>query len=765
MHGVSTAAAQVAQTQNTDINEVVVTARKSKEKLQDVPLAITAVTADQLQAGHDVGLEDVARLTPGFKFTAFLDSVNGNVTLRGLQQENVQNAVGNVGTFLDGIYLQRGFQVDAALGDYERIEVVKGPQSALYGQNTFAGAVNFVMKQPTDDYHLDASLTEGNGSLSEERIGVGGPIIKGLLDARLYYGQSDFDGVWKNNFPGADGDSKYFGAHRWQRYSGGLKFTPTDRLTISGFYDYSRRYEQIQPYYTIDGDSSLDRLNCGTPIATGGSLWCGNLPTNPAAFRSGTGNPPPGLIAQPQPGTTITNSVVKIAASYKITDDFSLNYTYGHTKGSSLEQASFSTDAYNPGSPVVAVQREGGVLTYSSHEVRLVYNGSFPIKGEIGYFHSDADDKEDFGLLFVPSGQPYLSQTSTPIDISGVAVPFNDFDMEYTTNSPFGRLTYSFLQDKATLSAEVRYTSTDLTDNDLLARGANPSLPLLKATYNDITPRFTAQYKFTPEEMVYASAARGAKAGGFNGYVAGSTTLLPSQQAFGEETNWTYEAGWKATLFQHKLVIDADVFYVDWDNKQEAVVPSNYNAPTVNSQSAGVAPQIYENVGNAYSYGLEATADWRPTYHWRFDGSLSLQNPRYTSGAKALPFTAVCDNIVCKSNGDVSGNEIAQVSQVSTDLSGEYHDEFKGVEYFVGLNESYRGPQYADDVNVAKIPGVWLTDGHATFERDNWKLSFWAKNIFNEKYVDASFVIPSIYQYNVNLGQLRTYGLTLSVRY
>jgi iron complex outermembrane receptor protein len=766
--GYAMAAAPAAPADNsTALTEVVVTTRKTAEKLQDVPLAITAVKQNLLDEGHFEGLEDIANQVPGLKFTSFLDSFNGNVTIRGLQQDNVQNAVGNVGSFLDGIYLQRGYLVDTSIGDFDRIEVVKGPQSSLYGENTFAGAINFVLKQPTDEFHVDATGSVGNAGLAEEKFGASGPIIKGVLDFRAFVAQSDYDGTWRNNFPGATGDSKYLGGHTWKNYSGSLKFTPIKNLSITAEYYNLRREQQIAPYYTIDGDSALDHLNCGLPTASGGySLWCGNLPTNVSAFRTGVGDPPPGLIAQPQPPTSTYTRMWKISANYKINNDFLLSYNYGNVYGSSLEQASFSTDAYNPDPSSflgIAVQREGGLITYDSHEVRLSYTGDFPIKGEVGYFHSDADDHLIFGLLFVPSGVPYLSQTSNPTDLTfnGIGVPFDNLKTAYATDAPFGRLSYSFLQDKATISAEVRETTTSITTNDLLAGSATP----LHASYSDITPRFTAQYKLTPDELLYLSAARGAKAGGFNGYVSGSLTLLPSQQAFGEETNWTYEAGWKASLLHRTLTIDADVFYINWTNKQQAVVPANY-VNVVNSQATGVVPTIYENIGDAYSYGFEMTTQWRPIHHLALDWSLSLQNPRFAAGAVEASFIGNCDNVVCKANGGVAGNEIDLVSQFTTDFGASYNGTLSPtLDYDLGFNESYRGPEFADDTNTASLAGFWLTNIHGELIHDNVRISLWAKNLFNTVYLSSTFSVPSIYQYNANFGERRTFGLTASLKY
>ncbi len=763
-----------------DLGEVVVTARRSSEKLQDIPLAITAVSNETLIEDHAVGLEDVANLTPGLKFTSFLDSVNGNVTIRGLQQENVQNPVGNVGVFLDGVYLQRGFMVDTSLGDFQRIEVVKGPQSALYGENTFAGAVNYVLNQPTDEFKLDGTVTEGNGQLNEAKFGVGGPIIKGILDGRLYAAESDFNGIIPNAFPGATGTDQYFGGHKFQNYSGSLKFTPTDALTVTGFYNYGKRFYQIQPFYTIDGDSAENHMNCGEPanngIAGQLSLWCGSLPTSTSAFRNPGATAPKGLSFLPQPGTTSTNEVGKAAASYKFTDGLTLNYTYGRAIGDSLEQASFATDptAKNPFFPFLAAQREGGELTYQSHEARIVYDGPGAFTGEVGYFYSRTDDQEAFGLLFTGADAPYLNQGNNPVAETPGEIVFFHYNEHYTTNSPFGRIKYSFLDSKADLTAEVRYTSTRLSYEDILgeetAKKAGTALPLpLNATYNNVTPRFTADYKVTPDELVYASAARGVKDGGFNGYEASTTTLLPSQRSFGEEDNWTYELGWKATYPEQKLVVDADFFYVNWQNRVESVVPSNFNAPLVNSQSAGVVPAIYENVGNATSYGIELSTKWRPTSNWDVAEALSLQNPRFSGSSIAPSFNAVCTPALCKFNSkglvSVTGNELPLVSEVTNDLEVDYLGRIDDWTYRVGFNEIYRGMQYVDDINLTKIAAFWLTDAHATFGKDQFKVTLWTKNLFNREYVSSSFSVPSIYQYNANLGELRTYGVTLAVNF
>ena len=757
-----------------DDNAVVVTARRTAERAQDIPVAVTALSSTKLATLQINDLGDVARYTPGLRFTDFLDSFNGNVTIRGLQQTNVQNAVGNVGVFLDGVYLQRGYMTDASIGDYDRIEVEKGPQTALFGQNTFGGAVNYITKQPTDDYRGDVRITAGNAGLRTEEVGLGGPIIKGILDARVFYGQSDYDGTWKNNTPGVEGEASHFGAYNRRNFSGALKFTPTDRITIT-VSDYNlRKHEEIRPFYTIDGTTTETALNCG-------SEWCGALPSNPAAVRTGVGHPPQGLFTEPQPDTNTYTNVWRVGMAYKLTDDLSLNYTYGGVRGTALEQASFAANSYNPSyTPVVSSQREGGQLVAESHEVRLVYNPSSPLKGEIGYFHSQTNDFFLFGFdsFANPVGQAIKSTGSSPTCTTCTALLFTEQDSKYTTDSGFGRLSYSFLNDRATVSTELRYTNTDISENDMLARKTNPALPLLQTSYGDFTPKFTAQYKLSPNNMLYASAAEGIKAGGFNGYVTGTVALTKAEQSFGEEKNWTYEGGWKASLFDRRLTFAADVFYVDWSNRQISVEPSGYVAAVGTSTQQGVVvPGIYEAAGGATDYGFEINGDYRAFPGLTLDYSLSLQNPTDNKGSQELNVSTYCTGKACPVNGDISGNTIGGVSKVTAAFGGEYRHSFDNLpswlafssysdmSYFIGAEETYRGMMYTDDLNVTKINPFWLTDAHLGIQRGQIRLSVWVKNLFDHQYVESAFVVPSIKQYNVDFGELRTFGVTLAASF
>ena len=158
------------------LEEIVVTARKREESLQEVPVAITAFSSEQLTKRGIVEREDLALSTPGLAFEDYSSSFSAAPVMRGLTQINVSSEVQNVATFVDGVYIQRNYAVDISLADVSRVEVVKGPQSALYGQNAFAGAINYVLNRPGEEFSGDAEVTAGSDGRLDYKPAVGGPL-------------------------------------------------------------------------------------------------------------------------------------------------------------------------------------------------------------------------------------------------------------------------------------------------------------------------------------------------------------------------------------------------------------------------------------------------------------------------------------------------------------------------------------------------------------------------------------------------------------
>jgi iron complex outermembrane recepter protein len=759
------AAAQDSQS----LDEVVVTARRSEERLQDIPLAISVQTSEQLSEKGITNLESLARFTPSLQFKSFVTTFHGNPTIRGLSQVNTTNAVGNVGVFINGVYLQRGYMVDTSLGDFARIEVVKGPQSALYGQNTFAGAVNFVTVEPSSDYVANFSATYGSAGRQEIKLGLGGPIIPDILMGRVFLASSSYDGTWTNNTPGSQGDTEEFGGHERRAWSAALKFTPTDYLTFDLFYQKNEREEEIRPFYTLDGNFVEDRLNCGPISAATGrpSLFCGTFPVSTTGVRTGVGARPADPFSAGMPPTLSNVEIMRFGATWDVTESLSVNYIYGDAKGDALEDLSFASNTFNPtGRAIISQQHEGGELEYTSHEARVVWEPeNLPVTLQLGYFTSHAQDRFIFGVRNVAPGQQLTRISENPLSIPPGFIPFNNLLQEFDIESYFGRGSFSFLDDRATVTAEARWTQTEITYNDILARTAVPSRPLLQATYENWSPRFTAEYKLTDNSLLYASAARGIKAGGFNGYVTGTTTLLASEQSFGEETNWTYEFGAKNTFLDGRLVLNANVFYVDWADKQASVQPANFVPPAIPTVGT-VNPNIFATIGDAEAIGVEVEGSFTPIEPLTMTYSLAWMDPKYGKNAIAANFVGLCDDIICARNGRVEGNQIERTSKWAGSFGATYtHPLTDTWNMFVGADVTYQSKQYTDTANLGQIDAFTLVNARIGVESDRYKAWLWADNLADEEYISNVFYIQNTRQFTASYGEKRTVGVTVTANF
>lgn len=741
---------------------VTVTARRSEENLQEVPISISAFSDDDLLEKSIGDFDDVAAYTPGLTFKDFVTGFNGVATMRGLTQVNVQDVVGNVGTFVDGIYLQRGYMVNFSLADMQRIEVVKGPQSALYGQNTFSGAINVVTKEPGDEFESDGSVTLGDYGRKELKVGVGGPIIPGILGARVFFADSEYGGSIENNYPGLEGDDfDHFGGYERTAYSGTVKFTPTDDLTIKGFFQRYEREQEQGAHYTMSGVAEEWALNAEGPNQYGNGTWfSGVVPTSPDSLLSGA-NPdrPDGLFSIKQPNLITTSEIYRFSAEYDINDAFTVNYLFGNAKGTALENFWFPQNSYNPleGLFVYTNQHEGGTLDFKSHEFRLNYDEGGFFKGEVGYYTSNADDEFAFGINIKPATGEITRNSTDPIDISAMTLPFTYKSSTFETEAFFARGEFEMLEGKASLSLEGRYTITDVSVRDNLARtaasnaGLDPDVqaPDLVDQWKEFTPRVSLNYFVNDNSMVYASAAKGVKSGGFNGYVTGTVPLDEDERSFGPESNWTYEIGSKNEFLDGRLFANVALFYTDWKNQQISVVPRNYTV--VIGAGDRAVPGIWGSVGDSTAMGVELETSWVPDDNWSFYANLAYTDTEYGEGANNPAY------------GEVAGNTIPGASPFTFAGGVQYDRTLTGtIDGFAALDINYDSKQYVTPDNTIELDARTLLNGRVGVTKGPVKAFVFVKNIADEKYINGVFAIKSLSTITPSYGERRTMGVTIS---
>jgi iron complex outermembrane receptor protein len=765
------------------LDEIVVTARRVEERLMEVPIAITAYTAEEMARRNIQGIGDVAKYTAGVSFENYSGGTTPAIVIRGLSQTFLADRNQNVATFVDGVHVQQQGNVDFSLLELERIEVLKGPQNSQYGRSAFAGAVNYVPKAPVlGDWDASVAVTFGSDERLEARGGVSLPVISDKLAVRIYGVHSEFDGTWANRFPTGDrgvatvdsvirrswkGTDGNLGGYDNDAYRVAMTFRPIDSLTFdASYFDSKIRAEngaqtQIRPNAVALWGMPY-QTNC-SPNALGTlQLYCGELKADENAF----------IIDPRSNGNYADSKLVTAKAEWQATDSLRATYLYG--KGDYFtSQFNQSATPPNParegcgvaGTPCTPATASQGYVLFAigsvaqkseSHEIRIDGKFGDSIDWRLGYYTSEVNDESyqnsserRRSLVNDPTGQVVVLSAGLPRSL-----------FEDDNDSMFASVSWRF--GAFTLDVEGRYT-----EEERLLVGS----PIGKRKFDTFTPRVNLKWQPNDGAMYYGSVAKGAKAGGFNTILA-----PPGEETFDPETNMTYELGTKQMLFDSRLQLSAAVFYVDWTDLQ--VSTANLLPPPAGSTSR---PNYTSNAAGASSLGVEVEAVALLSERWRLNFAGSYADPKYDDGTLDAGLGALCNSPqpVCTAvftprppappavSADIGGNTLARTPQSKLSAGLEYSTELAEWGFSGRADVSYQGKIYAESLNVGYFPARTLVDGSLTLTSPDkrWSASLWGRNLTDEVYTANAFVIGFVNFYNPTIGDGRTYGLTARFNY
>jgi iron complex outermembrane receptor protein len=492
--------------QSTDddlmLEEVTVTAQRRAERLQDVPVAVTAFTAAEIEARGIASTRDVLPMTPNVTYDESFTVGNSFVSVRGVAQIN--NADSPVAIVVDGVPQNSQKQLRMELFDVERIEVLKGPQGALYGRNAIGGAINIVTREPSNDFDGWAQVGAGSGNLRSASGAVSGPIVDDKLLFRLSGAYKDSDGTIENVFLHEKVDfyeSKDIRAR--------FMILATDALTIDVRGSYS----------DIDGGAVMDASM--DPALTGNA----NRKVLPRSNILGNS------------AREISDATVKIDWR---TDIGTLTAITGYTD--LTEDYYGDLDFCNPvdcpagifGLGPQADQRQVLDVTLLSQEVRLASPDNQRLRWIVGGFYLGTERNLDtIAHLLIPG-------------IPGIPLISNAEENDNDAYSAFAQVDYD-ITDRTTVGVSLRYDR----DNREQTNASDPTRPTRSKSFSDVQPRVVIDHKFTKDQLVYATYATGFRSGGFNG-VGG--------RPFDAETLQNYEVGYKSTWWDSRLRLNAAVF-------------------------------------------------------------------------------------------------------------------------------------------------------------------------------------------------------------
>ena len=543
--GCGSAAAE--QRSGTTLESLVVTAQKREENVQDVPISIEVVTNKRIEDFHADNFISLQAYVPNLLVQP--SPGNNAIFIRGFGSQAANYAFDqSVSLYVDGVYGGRNRQFMAPLFDVQRIEVLRGPQGALFGKNTAAGAVSIVTADPTKTFQ--GSMT---ASYSFDRKGtdlygyVSGPITD-ALSGRIAAKFTHMGGYIENTFLGT-----HVPQDRNSSLRLGLRYEPNDKVNVTAKYAYD-------------------------DFTTLGTAQVRVSPVSPAVLTDVKAAASP--FGHEERDDQISNNG-SITANFAL-GDHTLTTVTGYSAFKDHKEVGGSA-----GAPENWLSIFHEKFEQVSQEVRLLSPTGRRLEYVVGVYADHSTYKLNNPSRYNLFGGVLAGQTHI------------DFNQRFDTVSVFGQATWH-ATDELRLLGSLRYTrnSKKATFGEFLDFGIPLAAPRAfsgKLTENTTDPSVTVQYDVMPDVMVYATYGRGSKAGGF---VSNTRTLLASQFEFGKEQSENYEVGVKSTFFDHRVQLNATIYDTKFKNLQ------------VSSYDPNTATFITKNAARATSKGVEMNARW-----------------------------------------------------------------------------------------------------------------------------------------------------------
>jgi iron complex outermembrane receptor protein len=765
------AAAADDAAENPDRNagtDIIVTARRRNERIQDVPVAANAFGGEQLAATRTYNLRDLQQLTPSLVVTQ-TNPRNTSINIRGLgnnvsvYNDGLEPAVG---VYVDQVYLARPGQAVFDLSDVERIEVLRGPQGTLFGKNTSAGAVVVTTKSPTFEPEAGGDITVGNYNFRQVHAYASGAIVDDLLAARLYVSKTDRDGYMTNRYDGDDTQDYHdFGLR------GQLLFTPSTNFKLRVIGDYGRQHSKtaaavltgvIRQY-----DNGVNFANNYDDRAA--RLGYDALPIDPKArLVDVDGNPRYkmnqwGLTSIADlsiPGNTITSVTAYRAWNW-----------YPHNDGDSTSLDA-GTDFHQSNE-----QRQ------FSQELRIASEGTRKVDYVAGLYYLwqsiDAESINAYGAdaaswFLAPSVNPAVGAAAlNGYTILGRSKPVTNsyaaFGQAIWHLTPTIDLTGGLRYTYETKSGYFDQTVTGASLDGLTADQRTTALALRArygaANYYDaktsegrLSGSATLSWKVTPDALVYGTYAHGHKFGGLNLANITTTGVYAADPVIKPETIDSYELGLKTAWFGNKLTANVAAFWTDDADYQTTVVDVDRNNLS-----------FFTNVGKVRTRGFEGDLRANPAPWLSLYASGAYTDAKYVSYPGAPCPIETNGQTTC----DLSGKRLPGVSKWAVSAGGEAHAGIGSLlgrdsEAYVGSDYSYRSDfnTTASLSRYSLIPGYSLVNARVGVRALDGlvDVQVWARNLTNKLYY-LSLSAGTTGAVTGTLGDPRTYGLTVKTKF
>jgi iron complex outermembrane receptor protein len=787
--------------------DIIVTAAKREQTLREVPISVSVTSDDTIQKSQIVDLIDLQAVVPSLKVTQFETSSQTNFTIRGFGNGNGNIGIeSSVGVFIDGVYRSRSASAIADLPEVERIEVLRGPQSTLFGKNVSAGAISIVTKKPQFDWGVRAEATAGNLGLIEANASVTGP-ISDTLAFRVYGSVNQRDGYFTNLNIGGDVNAR----DRWA-VRGDLLFEPSNSFSVRIIADYNK----------------IDEVCCGAV----------QLFNGPATQFIGA--PPPFGLGRPisDPDRKFERELFYnevpnnrlVGKGISMQADWQLDFARLTSITSYRKQSAQSTlDIDFSGAEISRRDTDDRIETFTQ-EVRLVSDSDGPFNWLLGAFYAEEDIDTTRVITYGEDIRAYINGlTGGALDnleglqslVNPGVVPgqtyfqagqgiFDNYRLKNRSYSIFGQADFE-ITDGLVLTGGIAY----LNDRKKVVSNVILDDPFAELDFLNIP-----ELAFLPLSILDPSAPPGAtipvnlfaELGGFrsragaglqffappvnfpnadeDGILKGDKVTYAARIAYDVSDTLnvyaSYSKGWKAGAYN----LSSDSRPPDVDGVGRSVDPEDVTVYELGAKASFAGGYVniavfdqsirgfqsnafvgtgfsLVNAGKQSVRGFEFDAAYAPVRPLLLTASVAYLDPKYDSftGAPCVPF----DTVRC-GNGelfrDLSGERPSGIPEISATVSATYSHEFGN-----GMNGFIRGEYvYASDTQLtdtvpaefasAEINTVNASIGIAT--ADALEVMLWARNLTNNDYLLSAFnTVVQTGSFSGYPNQPRTYGVTL----
>jgi len=741
-------------------SEIVVTARKREESLQEVPISITALSGDELEARSMRDLTEVADFTPNLDFSvsggAGGSPSEATVYIRGVGQiETGIFADPGVGIYVDGVYVARAQGAVFDLLGLERVEVLRGPQGTLFGKNTTGGAIQLITRRPGPELEGHASVRAGNLDRLDVEGRVAGPLgdrlfgsLSALTTSRDGYVRSLATGEVLND----DDRDVARGALRW---------LATDRVTVDFLTDATRERESSldQGLVALFGGPVGDFYNrvvgdFGFPTLDD-SFITGDLTTSFSTFPSRNDG-------------DVFSSTLRVSWAGAATNLLSItNYREYEYQGSSDLDGTpirFFDRTFRQEQEQVSQELQLSGLAFDDRLEWLVgglYFQEDPRDRSVAFAFENLFQALEMapGPIYSPPGAPpELCDPGPPppevVCFGGAGNPanlfwfngdgaFDDLRIKTTSYAAFGEGTLA-VGDRLSLTAGLRYTYDEKDFRFFTDPMSSPARTITdRESWDQWSPRLSLSFQVRDNLLLYLSASQGFKSGGFNATRSMTRESLPP---YDPETLWAYEGGFKTELAGNRLRLNGSAFYYDYDDIQFAAF----------LVVDGELLFAIQNAATARIQGFELELEALPFPGFLVSGSLGYVDSEYT-------------DLRAQGNATLDG-EVPKTPDWTGTVSLQYAFQLADAGSMIVRGDySYRGAYFNDVANTPFIEqeAFGLVNARIVyaFPSDRWELALFGTNLTDELYLEHGFAAANA---GVAVGiaaRPREWGLSAQVRF